>query len=151
MIVPTLSGLSERQYQLFFLLQSRIARHEPAGFSSLSDDDVAEAAGSIANTLETAARGVLYDHVPESLPARNLAGALKQFLEEIGKKAGTAFDREAIPVLRSIERGARETRRSVEGGATAYLTVLERLLRHSTETAAQATKEPPVASPLILP
>lgn len=151
-ILPTLSQLTERQHQLFFVLQSVIARHTPEGFTRLCDDDVAEAAGAIAATLETSARGVLFDHTPESLPARALAAEIKRFLEEIGKKAGTGFEREAIPVLRSIERGARDTRLAVQGGGgTAYLTVMGRLLHETNRAAAPAAEDSKARSPLILP
>src|SRR4051812_42259083 len=59
-LLPTIQALTERQYQLFFLFQSAIGRHTPEGFARLIDDDVAEAAGAAAATLETAARGVIY-------------------------------------------------------------------------------------------
>jgi class 3 adenylate cyclase len=42
----------------------------------LNDDDVADAAGALAATFETAARGVIYEHAPESLVARRLADDL---------------------------------------------------------------------------
>src|SRR4029078_7719161 len=61
-LLPTLHGLTERQHQLFFLFQSLIARHTREGFVRLVDDDVADAAGAVAATFETAARGVIYEH-----------------------------------------------------------------------------------------
>src|SRR4030095_1117241 len=85
-LLPTLQGLTERQHQLFFLLQSLIARHTPEGFSRLLDDDVAEAAAAVAATLETAARGVIYDHAAQSLPAQRLAAGKKSELPRTGKK-----------------------------------------------------------------
>src|SRR5258705_13771202 len=67
-LMPTLQGLTERQHQLFFLFQSLIARHTPEGFARLLDDDVAEAAGAVASPLQTAARGVIYEHAARPLP-----------------------------------------------------------------------------------
>src|SRR5918999_1003181 len=61
-LLPTIQHLTERQYQLFFLFQTVIARHKPEGFARVVDEDVAEAAAAMAATLETAARGVIYDH-----------------------------------------------------------------------------------------
>ena len=58
-LLPSIRNLTERQYQLFFVFQTAIARHQPEGFARLLDADVAEAAASVAATLETAARGVL--------------------------------------------------------------------------------------------
>src|SRR4029079_6288121 len=66
-LLPTLQGLTERQHQLFFLFSSVTARLTPGVFVRLIDDDVADAAASLASTLETAARGVIYDHAPQSL------------------------------------------------------------------------------------
>ena len=72
-LLPTISHLTERQYQLFFLIHSVIARHKPEAFSRLVDEDVAEAAAAVAATVETAGRGVLFEHRTRSLPAQRLA------------------------------------------------------------------------------
>src|SRR5688500_11327324 len=56
--LPTIRHLTERQYQLFFLFHSAIARHVPVDLLRLLDSDVADAASAVAATLETAARGV---------------------------------------------------------------------------------------------
>lgn len=147
-LLPTVRQLSERQHQLFFMLQSVIANHRPDGFTRLSDTDVADAAGAVAATLETAARGVLYDHVPDSLPARHLAGAIKTFLSDIGGNGGRAFDREASQVLRSIERGARSITRSAPSGRD-YLELVGRLLRAPARD--EPERPPDTKSTLILP
>src|SRR6266550_3293148 len=72
LLLPTIEKMTERQYQLFFLFQNLIARHTPEGFSRLVDDDVADAAAAVASTLETAARGVIYEHAAQSAPAQRL-------------------------------------------------------------------------------
>ena len=146
-LLPTIQGLTERQYQLFFLFQSLISRHTPEGFTRLLDDDVAEAAGAVASTLETAARGVIYDHAAQSPPAQRLATEMKAMLADMRQQGATVYDREAAIVLRAIEKGARETR-SVEPGDAAYLTLMARLLQRSG-----AGRQPPPAAPrsLIIP
>ena len=83
LLMPTLQGLTERQHQLFFLFHSVIARHTPEGFARLNDDDVAQAAGAAAATLETASRGVIYEHAAESPTARRLGSELTAMLEEV--------------------------------------------------------------------
>src|SRR5678816_789101 len=93
-LLPTLQGLTERQHQLFFLFQSVIARHTPEGFSRLLDDDVAEAAGAVAATLETAARGVIYEHAAPSLPGQKLARELTATLADIKQHGARVFDHE---------------------------------------------------------
>src|SRR5688572_21502080 len=128
-LLPTIRELTERQYQLFFLFQTTIARHTPEGFNRLNDDDVADAAGSLAATFETAARGVIYEHAAGSTVARRLADDLKGMLDEMRAQGAKAFDHEIAVVLRAIERGARETRKHADGGADAYLALMGRLLQ----------------------
>jgi hypothetical protein len=145
-LLPTIQGLTERQYQLFFLFQSLISRHAPEGFTRLLDDDVADAAGAVAATLETAARGVIYDHATQSPPAQRLATEMKAMLADMRQQGATVYDREAAIVLRAIEKGARETR-SVEPGDAAYLTLMARLLQRSSA----GTPPPGAPRSLIIP
>src|SRR5437762_9619981 len=91
-LLPTIQGLTERQYQLFFLFQSLMSRHAPEGFTRLLDNDVAEAAGAVASTLETAARGVIYDHAAQSPPAQRLATETKAMLAQQRQPGMTAYD-----------------------------------------------------------
>jgi hypothetical protein len=140
-LMPTLQGLTERQYQLFFLFQSLIARHTPEGFARLVDDDVAEAAAAMASTLETAARGVIYEHATQSLPAQRLANEMKTMLAEMRQQGASVYDREAAIVLRAIEKGARDMR-TIEPGDTAYLTLMARLLQRNRAAAPQPPAEP---------
>src|SRR5687768_8796746 len=121
LLLPSIQTLTERQYQLFFVIQTVIARYKPDGFTRLQDDDVAEAAGTLASTLETAARGVIYEHVPQSMPAQRLVGEFKGVLAELREHGATVHDHEVVLVLRAIELGAREARKSGDGGDGAYL------------------------------
>lgn len=126
-LLPSMSGLTERQHQLFFLFQSVIARSRPDGLARLTDDDVAEAASACAATIETAARGVLYEHTPATLPAQNLTRELRELLDQVREHGATVYDREAAIALRAIEKGARSLAKP--GEPTAYLTLMGRLLQ----------------------
>jgi hypothetical protein len=150
-LLPGIRHLTERQYQLFFLFHTAIARHKPEGFSRLIDDDVAEAAGAVAATLETSARGVIYEHKAQSLNAQRLASELMALLTEIKSQGASVHDGEAAIVLRAIEDGAKETRRvpGVVEGDTAYLALMSRLLHVRKATAASEPSAP--QSSLILP
>jgi hypothetical protein len=135
-LAPTIRHLTERQYELFFLFHSVITRHRPEGLARLVDADVADAAAAMAATLETAARGVIYEHTPQSPPARSLATALKALLEEVRKQGAKVYDGEAAIALRAIEQGAR-TVRTPEENDTAYLELVRRLLQIDATEAAR--------------
>jgi hypothetical protein len=145
-LLPTIRHLTERQYQLFFLFHTTIARFTPHGFTRLVDTDVADAAAAVASTLETAARGVIYEHTPPGPAAQALAAALKTVLAQVREQGAKVFDREAAIVLRAIEQGARGIGAAAASTPTSYLDLVARLLdvTGSAEPAAPA-------SPLILP
>jgi hypothetical protein len=147
-LLPTIRHLTERQYQLFFLFHTMMARYTPQGFSRLVDADVADAAAAVAATLETAARGVIYEHTPQGPPAQALATELTTMLAKVREQGAKVFDREAAVVLRAIEQGARGTTVPTDG-PTGYLDLVARLLQ-GTGTEPPAAETAP-ASQLILP
>jgi hypothetical protein len=149
-LFPSIHRLTERQHQLFFLFHTAIARHTPEGFSRIVDDDVAQAAGAVASTLETAARGVIYEHTPSSMPATRLATELTTLLSQIRAQGGTVSDAEAAIVLRAIEQGAREVRQA-DGTETAYVALMARLLQVRRSQMAGPREPARSPSPLILP
>lgn len=129
-LMSTVGRLSQAQLQLFFLIQSVVARFKPeGGLLRLVDADVAEAVGALASTLETAERGVVYEHQSASPVAEELRRALRGFLAEIGKGGGSRFEREAAFVLRSIERGARHEAPGLAEGESSYLALVSRIRR----------------------
>ena len=147
-LLPTIRHLTERQYQLFFLFHTLIARHKPQGLTRLVDSDIAEAAGALAATIETAARGVIYEHAPQAPPAQALAAEMKTMLAQMREQGGHVYDRETAIVLRAIEQGAREVKAPDEGDA-AYVDLIARLLQVTATPRSTAGAAP--ASPLILP
>jgi hypothetical protein len=150
-LLPSIRHLTERQHQLFFFFQSAIARHKPEGFARLVDEDVMEAAGSLAATLETAARGVIYEHAAPTLSAQRLADDMKTLLAQMREQGATVYDAEAAITLRAIEEGAREARKRGEGD-TVYLELLARLLQMTRDRgASEAAAESKPATSLILP
>lgn len=128
-LVQSMRDLSERQSQLFFLISSFLQRYEPPEWQPLVDMDVVDAVAALAGTFETAARGVIYDHRPASMPADRLATALKPVIAEAGKHGGSAFERDAAVVLRRIEEAAREITAADPSNRRAYLDLLGRVLR----------------------
>lgn len=146
-LLPTIQGLTERQHQLFFLFHSVITRHRPDGFARLVDADVAEAAGAVAATLETAAKGVIYEHQTQSTVAQKLAGEFRRLLEEVRKEGAAVYDHEAAVSLRAIEAGARTI--GAAGEDNSYLTLLGRLLQ--VNRAADPEAPPATPGSIILP
>jgi hypothetical protein len=147
-LLPTIRQLTERQYQVFFLFHTAIARHVPRGLTRLSDQDVADASAAVAATLETAARGVIYEHAPQGAPAQALAVEMTALLAEMRAQGATVYDGEAAIVLRAIEAGARASLPAE--GPRAYLDLVARLLQINAQPAAAAAPGPS-ASALILP
>ena len=144
-LLPTLQTLTERQHQLFFLFQSVIARHRPDGFARLADSDVADAAASLAATLETAAKGLIYQHETQSAVARKLAAELSGLLQQVRGEGATVYDGEAAIALRAIAHGARTL--STPGAVDGYLSLMGRLLQVRRSSAGPAS--PPIS--IILP
>jgi hypothetical protein len=149
-LLPTIRELTERQYQLFFLFQTAIARHTPEGFARLNDDDVADAVGALAATFETAARGVIYEHAPESPVARRLTDDLRSMLNEMKQQGAKVYDHETAVVLRAIENGARDVQKQSGGAADAYLTLVGRLLQVNRIARSDSPTDQP-ASSIVLP
>jgi hypothetical protein len=129
-LLQGMRDLSERQSQLFFVINRFLQRYEAPGLQAIIDDDVIEAVTALAATFETAARGVIYEHRPAGLPADRLVTALKPLIAEAGQHGGSAFERDAAVVLRRIgdaarERGAAANRQNPR----AYLHLLGRVLK----------------------
>lgn len=150
LLVQFMRDFNERQSQLFFLVNSVLAAYQPPELQPLIDDDVAESAAALAATLETAVRGVIYEHRPASLPAERLMSTLKPLLAEAGQKGGTAFERDAAVVLRRIEEAAREVRVSDAGNRRAFLDLIGRVVR-KTDGGTDPTRAAPEPTRLIVP
>lgn len=138
-LVQSMRDFSERQSQLFFLVNSFVVNYEPPEFQPLLDEDVVEAADALAATYETASRGVIYDHRPASLPAERLCTALKPLLAEAGKGGGSAFERDVAVVLRRIAEAARELRGQDVERRHSYLDLVARVIIPRRQGEAAAT------------
>jgi hypothetical protein len=128
-LLQGMRDLSERQSQLFFVINRFLQRYEAPGLHAIIDDDVIEAVTALAATFETAARGVIYDHRPAGLPADRLVTALKPVIAAAGQHGGSAFERDAAVVLRRIGDAARERRTASQENSRAYLHLLGRVLK----------------------
>ena len=73
-------GLSNRESELFWVVLTFLAGYRADPLVRLVDEDLAEGAGSLAATYETANRGLIYEHRPQSLASQRLVTDLKAFL-----------------------------------------------------------------------
>jgi hypothetical protein len=152
LLLPLLGGLTERQGRVFLMFAGVIARHQGEAFQKLVDEDIALAAEALAGTLETSARGIVYDHRAATLPAERLLTELKALVAEITKEGGSALERDAAISLRRIEGAASEAAKA-EAGGTAFQRLLLRVLLPPGGATAPERPEAPTtpASTLIIP
>jgi hypothetical protein len=152
LLLPAMSGLTDRQSRFFFLFQSLSVRHPADPLRPLVDGDVADAAAATAASLETSARGVIYDQQPASINAQELSGAFRRAFEEIATGTGgprTPLERDAAKALRGVEEAARRVGPIVGDPRTGFLALARRVLGSRSEP--EAAPGRPEGSGLILP
>jgi hypothetical protein len=151
-LVPIVQGLSDRQANLFVLFAGLINRYGGDALQRITDQDIEQAAGALAATLETAERGILYDHRPSSLPAQGLLTEIQAALQELTKDGGHGVERDAVVVLRRLEQGARQARQTLPGGESAFQQLLGRTIKPRSEpTGVAAAAEGSRGSIIIAP
>ena len=139
-LMSSLGRLSEQQLQLFFLLQSMVLSYKPEGLARLTDTDLALATGALANSLETASKGVIFEEATASVPAESLRRALKPVIEEITRDGGPRAESEVAVVLKGIERGARHEGGMIPPGDTSYLELVGRVFQQRPQQPKPADK-----------
>ena len=132
---PVVQGLSEQQSHLFILLQLVVRKHQADAIPALIDADVADAAASMAATLETAGRGIIYEHHATSGQAQRLATALKATLDKLMPDAPSSAQSRAAAVLRRLEQAARTADAELGEGPRSYLDLVDRLPGDPTDAA----------------
>lgn len=142
-LIEAMRDLNEQQSSLFLVLGTFLTRYRGSELQPVIDEDVAAAARSLAATLETAARGVIYEHRPDSLPAERLAGELKRLLAEAGKDRGAPFDRDAAVVLRRLEQAVESIRPADPASRSPFLELLGRMMRRDDSSIEGRETSPP--------
>jgi len=142
---------------MFLMLASLVARHKGEALQKFVDADIAQAGEALAATLETAGRGILYEHQPSSLAAARLMSELRAMIVEITKSAAaelgagavSGLERDAAIALRRMEEAAKATSEQ-DPQSTLFQQLLQRLLAAPPGTAASPEPTAP-ASSLIIP
>jgi hypothetical protein len=134
LLMPVMNELTERQYQFFLLFQSVIARHRGDVLRPLVDADVAEAMASVASTLETASRGVIYERAPAGVNAQELAAEVKRVFGEVtGQMEGprSPLERDAAKALRAVEEAAKRVGKIAGDEREGFLSLVRRIMKPS--------------------
>jgi hypothetical protein len=149
-LLPLVSDLTETQYRLAVLLQSITVKHAGQAAPPLLDVDVAEGAAAAASTLETARKGIIYEHQAVSVPAQRLTDEYGRIVAELIKQNASQqarVERDAAVALRKIEAGARAAEKALAGDeAPVYLKVLGRVF-----AATPLNSEPPRSGLITTP
>ena len=140
-VLPMMQGLTTRQQEILVLVQGFLRTERPDA-AALVDDDVARAARALAETYETASRGIIYEHVAALPAAARLGADIKALIERTRGQGITIRDADVAAALRRIERAAEAAAKALPGGATAFLGLLKRVLRDPGPTDQNAPDEP---------
>ncbi len=125
-VVPMLHELTGRQQELVLLIQGLLQRDRETT-PGLRDIEVEHAVRALAETYETASRGIIYEHAAGVASAERLGAAIRMLIETLQEKGMRIGDADVAGALRRIEQGARDARAALPGGDTAYLDLLNRL------------------------
>jgi hypothetical protein len=145
-ILPVVSELTDTQFRLLLLFQSATMKHAATAQPRLRDEDVAEAAATVAATIETARKGIIYEHQAVSVPAQRLASDLTTAVADLGAQAGSQLgrlERDAAVALRRLEQGARTAGTALAGDEPpVYLNLLGRMLKEPDAAAEESASAP---------
>jgi len=134
-LLPLISDLTDSQYRLVLLFQSAAVKHAQGAMPSVEDVDVADAASAVAATLETARKGIIYEHQAVSAPAQRLTTELRGVLAELiaqNPSQQARIERESAVALRRLEQGARTALAALPGDEPpVYLKLLNRMMSGS--------------------
>jgi hypothetical protein len=133
LLLDAMRDLNERQAQLFLLAGTLLLQYEPPALQPLIDDDVIDAAAALAATYDTAAKGVIYEHRPSSLPGERLVQALRARLAEAAQRGGSTFERDAAVVFRQLGEAATRVREIEPDNRRAFIDLVRRTIRTPPE------------------
>jgi hypothetical protein len=145
-LAPHVEPLEERQRELFFLALVGVSGLRAR--TTIDDRLLAAAAAAVRKTLQTRARGILYEHAADDLAAQRLVPEIEAIFETRTDDGRTARpdDGDLIAVLGALEESVRAFAAEAEG-PSAFLDAAARIVGE-----AGLEPAPPAASPrLVLP
>jgi hypothetical protein len=147
-------GLSPAQSELYWAVLTFVVGFRSDPLAKVVDEDLADGAASLAATYETAGRGVIFEHRPQSLIAQRFVTDLHAFLGQLAAQSPAVarhLERDAAVVLRRLEAGARNVRKSVDEGPSTALDIVSRVVNAARRPASKGSEpvvEPP--RPMII-
>jgi hypothetical protein len=154
LLTPALAELGDRQSRFFFLFQSIVARQPSDPLRPLVDSDVVDAASSLARSLESASRGVIYEQQPQSLPAQDLAAAFRKAYEEVTAQLQgprTPLERDAARAFEALAEAARQVGLLAGDPRSGFIELARRILKPPGEHPANQAPAGPAPGSLIIP
>ena len=141
-MLPFMAELTEEEQNLLLLFLEVMVRHAASALPSPNDADVAEAASAVASTLETARKGIIYQHQATSIPALRLAASFEDHVNRLTHEAGSAaasLERETANSLRQLSRAAGAASQAFGGEEPpVFLNLAKRLVTVLAQDAADA-------------
>ena len=141
-VLQMIQGLTARQQEVLVLVQDHLRTPRPDA-AALVDADVARAARALAETYETASRGIIYEHVAALPAAARLSADIKTLIESSRDQRTDLRDADVAVALRRVERAAATAAKVLPGGDTAYLELLKRVFRDTDRADQSAPDERP--------
>jgi hypothetical protein len=152
-LLPRISDLTEPQYRLFLFLQGVILQYARTADPTPLDIDAAEAAATVAATLETAGKGIIYEHPAATIPAQRLATELRKVVADVAQRNGAdagRVERDAATALRRMEAAARTAHSEVPDPTYPDMSWLALASRLMSAAAAAEAAQPPAEKPRIV-
>ena len=129
LVVPLIRGLDDGGYAvLMACLPAAVAFRNEADPPPL-DSDLQAAAAALAATAETAIRGVLYEHQPDTPVAARLVRAMSAPLADASEAGVPRLDASTAAAMRRVEDAVKDFRRQGHPAPDAYLAFLGRVLK----------------------
>jgi len=154
-LLPRISDLTETQYRLFMLAQALVVKHAKTASPAPIDKDVADGVASVAATLETAGKGIIYEHRATAIPAQRMADEISATIRDLVTRAGSdgaRLERDAAKALRALERTAREAAGELPDAArpeAAWVVFATRIMEAAGQ-AVSAPERPPDPPKLVI-
>lgn len=131
LLVRMIEGMTDGQARLLGILQHQLHDYRATAIPPLRDADVEEAARALAATFETAARGIVYEHQPTSLPAQRVLQLFEMTCAEVARRDQSLRPAGLAMVMRRLEGAARDAAKVLrlqaeEHGPEVFLDFLER-------------------------